>query len=110
MMIPSLLSAIAWMASSISSPYALEFHLRGNTTRTVFMASPGMAAAGSLPVLRICYERSASSPAPASLGVILGERHQLLSPGECSFFSAEQVDLAVWKGDGTLRASVTLQR
>jgi hypothetical protein len=112
MPVPALLSAIALMASpaSADSPYEMEIYVREKVSETVFLAAPEMAAAGTLPVFRICYRSGASTPAPEILSVHIGARTQLLPPGRCGFFAGDQIDLAVWKGVGTLRASVTLLR
>lgn len=111
MPLPALFSAIALMgAPAAGSPYEMEVLVSGLERETVFLAAPGMAEAGSLPVLRICYLRAATSPAPEILSVHIGDRSQLLAPGECSFFAGGQIDIAVWKGDGAIRASVTLLR
>lgn len=112
MLLPALFSAIALMGtpSAAASAYEMEIYVRDNTRETVFLAAPGMSDAGTLPVFRICYHSAASSPAPETLSVHIGERHQLLSRGRCGFFAGDQIDLAVWKGDGTVRTSVTLLR
>ena len=83
----------------------------GLTRRTVFLASPAMGDAVAMPVLRICYDAAATgAPRPETLSVHLGEAVELLGPDECGLFAGEKVELAVWKGDGTIRASVTLLR
>lgn len=112
MPLPALFSALALMASPASgaSAYEMEIYVRDKTSETVFLAPPEMVAAGTLPVFRICYRSGASTPAPETLSVHIGARVQLLSPGKCSFFAGDQIDLAVWKGEGTLRATVTLLR
>ncbi|MFN4024929.1 MAG: hypothetical protein ACK4MQ_08850 [Hyphomonas sp.] len=107
MLIPSLLSAIALMASPAASVYQLDFYIQDQASRTVFMAAPG---ATTLPVLRICYDRPASSPTPSALRVNVTGQHQHLVPGECSFFSGEKIDLSVVSGRGSIRATVTLLR
>lgn len=107
MLIPSLFSAIALMASPAASDYKLDFYIKDQASRTVFMASPGASA---LPVLRICYDRPASSPTPPALRVNAAGLHQHLGPGDCSFFSGEKIDLTVVSGQGTIRAMVTLLR
>ena len=112
MLLPSLFSAIVLMGtpSAAASAYEMEIYVRDKTRETVFLAAPGMADAGTLPVFRICYHSPASAPNPETLSVHIDDRHQLLSRGRCGFFAGDQIDLAVWKGDGTVRASVTLLR
>lgn len=112
MPLPALLSAIALMASpaSAASAYEMEIYVRDKTSETVFMAPPGLADAGAFPVFRICYKNAATIPTPETLSVHIGDRKQLLPPGRCGFFAGDQIDLAVWKGEGTVRASVTLLR
>lgn len=116
MPLPALLSAIALMASpaSADSPYEAEVYVRDKTTETVFLAPPGMTDAGTLPVFRICfgnaYPNTSGYPAPETLSVHTGPRTQLLSRGQCRFFAGDQIDLANWKGEGTILATVTLLR
>lgn len=103
-------AALPASASPGANPYDLTFSLDRNTKRTLFLADGQAAAAGALPVLRICYQSASSSPGAEYMSVHLGERHQLLRRGECSFFTGGHIEAAVWKGDGSLRASVTLLR
>ena len=116
MPLPALLSAIALMASpaSAASPYEAEVYVRDKTRETVFLAPPEMASAGTLPVFRICFSNAYPSasgfPAPETLSVHTGPRTQLLSRGQCRFFAGDQIELANWKGEGTILATVTLLR
>lgn len=111
MLLPALFSAIALMgAPAAVSPHEMEVVVSGLERETVFLAAPGMAEAGSLPVLRICYHSAETEPAPEILSVHIGDRSQLLAPGKCSFFAGDQIDLANWKGEGTILATVTLLR
>ncbi|MFN3609760.1 MAG: hypothetical protein ACK4Y9_11905 [Hyphomonas sp.] len=112
MLLPGLFSLMALMGTpAATSPYDMQIYVRDKATETVFLAPPGSAAAGALPVFRICYHSAASTPAPDLLSVHIGsERRQLLSQGKCSFFAGDQIDLAVWRADGTVRASVTMLR
>ena len=103
-------AALPASAAPGASPYELTFSLERNTKRTLFLADEQAAAAGMLPVLRICYQAASSSPSAEYMSVHLGERRQLLRRGECSFFTGGHVEAAVWKGDGSLRASMTLLR
>lgn len=95
-------------AAPEASPYAMMVTVSDYQRETVFLSSPASGET-ALPVFRICYD-SAVHAAPQSLSVHVGERYQLLSPGGCRFFSGDRIDLAVWKADGTIRASVTLLR
>lgn len=116
MPLPALISAIALMASpaSAANPYETEVYVRDKTRETVFLAPPEMASAGTLPVFRICfanaYTNGGNSPLPETLSVHTGPKTQLLSRGECRFFAGDQIDLANWKGEGTILATVTLLR
>lgn len=116
MLMPALLSSLALMASpaSAASAYEAEVYVRDKTTETVFLAPPGMTDAGTLPVFRICfgkaYPNASGYPAPETLSVHTGPRTQLLSRGQCRFFAGDQIDLANWKGEGTILATVTLLR
>ncbi|WP_213271507.1 hypothetical protein [Hyphomonas sp.] len=112
MLLPALFSAITLMGapSGAASAYEMEIYVRDKVSETVFMAPPGLTDAGTLPVFRICYHSAASTPNPETLSVQIGARKQLLSRGRCGFFAGDQIDLAVWKGEGTVRASVTLLR
>ena len=103
-------AALPASANPGASPYDLTFSLDRNTKRTLFLADDQAAASGMLPVLRICYREASSSPNAEYMSVHLGERHQLLRRGECSFFSGGHIEASVWKADGSLRASVTLLR
>jgi hypothetical protein len=112
MLLPALFSAIALMGtpSGAASAYEMEIYVRDKVSETVFMAPPGLTDAGTLPVFRICYRSPASIPNPETLSVHIGARRQLLSRGRCGFFAGDQIDLAVWEGEGTIRATVTLLR
>lgn len=116
MPLPALFSAIALMASpaSAASPYEAEIYVRDKTRETVFLAPPEMASAGTLPVFRICFGNAYTSasgyPAPETLSVHTGPRTQLLSRGQCRFFAGDQIELANWKGEGSIVATVTLLR
>ncbi|PKP82340.1 MAG: hypothetical protein CVT79_05265 [Alphaproteobacteria bacterium HGW-Alphaproteobacteria-18] len=112
MLLPALFSAIALIGTPVgsTSPYDMDIYVRDKARETVFMASPGMADAGALPVFRICYRSAASTPAPDALNVHIGTRTQRLTQGRCSFFAGDQIDLALGNGEGTVRASITLLR
>ncbi|ABI75389.1 hypothetical protein HNE_2277 [Hyphomonas neptunium ATCC 15444] len=112
MLLPALFSSIALIGTPVAaaSPYEMELYVSGYDRETVFLAAPGLADAGPLPVFRICYDSAATSPAPQILSVHVGERRQMLTRGKCSFFAGDDIELAVWKADGSIRASVTLLR
>lgn len=111
MLLTGLISLIALTATPApASAYEMDLYVRDNQRETVFMAPAGVATAGTLPVFRICYQSAASSPAPETLSVEIADRRQLLTRGKCGFFAGDQIDLAVWKGDGTIRSTVTLLR
>ncbi len=111
MLLPAAMSLMALMGTSgAASAYEMDVYVRSNDRETVFLAPPEMAEGGTLPVFRICYRNQSTLPPPETLSVHIGNRHQLLSRGRCSFFAGNQIDLAVWKGDGAILASVTLLR
>lgn len=112
MIAPTLFSAIALLAApaAAASAYEMEIHVRDKARETVFLAPQSATAGSPLPVFRICYHTQATLPPPETLSVHVGDQHQLLGRGRCSFFSGDRIDLSVWKGDGTIRATVTLLR
>jgi len=105
-------AALASMASAIAEPSGdMEVTVSGASRRTVFLATPAIGATTAMPVLHICYDATATgSYRPEILSVHLGEEFVLLGPDECAFVAGKKVEVAVWKGDGTIRASVALVR
>jgi len=92
------------------SAYDLSFSLQPHAKRTLFLADDAVARSGALPVLRVCYVAPTSTPRAEHMKVHMGERFQMLRPGECSFFSGARIEASVANHDGSLRASALLLR